>query len=67
MAQRAIYGAEMIEEFSTGLFESRLEQHSFKSPLGPVEVSSELKEYLDIVQELLHSQMKWNQILRCNI
>lgn len=47
---------EMIEEFSTGLFEkSRLEQHSFKSPLGPVRVSSELKEYLDIVQELLHA------------
>ena len=46
---------EMIEEFSTGLFEkSRLEQHSFKSPLGPVRVSSELKEYLDIVQELLY-------------
>lgn len=45
---------EMIEEFSTGLFEkSRLEQHSFKSPLGPARVSSELKEYLDIVQELL--------------
>ena len=47
---------EMIEEFSTGLFEkSRLEQHSFKSPLGPVRVSSELKEYLDIVQKLLHA------------
>lgn len=47
---------EMIEEFSTGLFEkSRLEQHSFKSPLGPVRVSSELKEYLDIVQELLRA------------
>ena len=47
---------EMIEEFSTGLFEkSRLEQHSFKSPLGPVRISSELKEYLDIVQELLHA------------
>lgn len=47
---------EMIEEFSTGLFEkSRLEQHSFKSPLGTVRVSSELKEYLDIVQELLHA------------
>ena len=47
---------EMIEEFSTGLFEkSRLEQHSFKSPLGPVRVSLELKEYLDIVQELLHA------------
>lgn len=47
---------EMIEEFSTGLFEkSRLEQHSFKSPFGPVRVSSELKEYLDIVQELLHA------------
>lgn len=47
---------EMIEEFSTGLFEkSRLEQHSFKSPLGPVRVSSELKEYLDIVQELLYA------------
>ena len=47
---------EMIEEFSTGLFEkSRLEQHSFKSPLGLVRVSSELKEYLDIVQELLHA------------
>ena len=47
---------QMIEEFSTGLFEkSRLEQHSFKSPLGPVRVSSELKEYLDIVQELLHA------------
>ena len=47
---------EMIEEFSTGLFEkSRLEQHSFKSPLGTVRVLSELKEYLDIVQELLHA------------
>ena len=47
---------EMIEEFSTGLFEkSRLEQHSFKSPFGPVRVSSELKEYLDIVQKLLHA------------
>lgn len=47
---------EMIEEFSTGLFEkSRLEQHSFKSPLGPVRVLSELKEYLDIVQKLLHA------------
>ena len=32
-----------------------MEQHSFKSPLGPVRVSSELKEYLDIVQELLHA------------
>ena len=47
---------EMIEEFSTGLFEkSRLEQHSFKSPLGTVRVLSELKEYLDIVQKLLHA------------
>lgn len=47
---------EMIEEFSTGLFEkSRLEQHGFKSPLGPVRVSPEVKEYLDIVQKLLHA------------
>ncbi len=47
---------EMIEEFSTGLFEkSRLEQHGFKSPLGPVRVSPEVKGYLDIVQKLLHA------------
>ncbi len=47
---------EMIEEFSTGLFEkSRLEQYGFKSPIGPVRVSSELKEYLNIVQKLLHA------------
>lgn len=47
---------EIIEEFSTGLFEkSRLEQHGFKSPLGPVRVSPEVKGYLDIVQKLLHA------------
>lgn len=47
---------EMIEKFSTELFEmSRLEQYGFKSPIGPVRVSSELKEYLDIVQKLLHA------------
>ena len=47
---------EMIEEFSTGLFEkSRLEQHGFKSPLGSVRVSPEVKGYLDIVQKLLHA------------
>lgn len=46
---------EMIEEFSTGLFEKRmLEQHGFKSPMGPVRVSAKVKEYLDIVQKLLH-------------
>lgn len=48
---------EMLEEFSTKLFDkSALEQHGFKSPMGPMKVSAEVKEYLDTVQWLLHAE-----------
>lgn len=48
---------EMVEEFSTNLFDINvLEQHGFKVPMGPMRVSAEVKEYLDIVQKLLHAE-----------
>lgn len=48
---------EMLEEFSTKLFQKNaLEQHGFRSPQGPMRVSAEVKEYLDIVQKLLHEE-----------
>lgn len=48
---------EMLEEFSTRLFQKNaLEQHGFRSPQGPMRVSAEVKEYLDIVQKLLHEE-----------
>lgn len=47
----------MVEEFSTNLFDINvLEQHGFKVPMGPMRVSAEVKEYLDIVQKLLHAE-----------
>lgn len=48
---------EMLEEFSTKLFQKdALEKHGFKPPLGPMRVSAQIKEYLDIVQKLIHSE-----------
>lgn len=48
---------EMLEEFSTKLFQKdELEKHGFKPPLGPMRVSAQIKEYLDIVQKLIHSE-----------
>ncbi len=48
---------EMLEEFSTKLFQKdALEKHGFKPPLGPMRVSAQIKEYLDIVQRLIHSE-----------
>lgn len=47
---------EMLEEFTSTLFDKEaLEKHGFKSPMGPMRVSSEVKEYLDLVQRLLHA------------
>lgn len=48
---------EMLEEFSTKLFQKdELEKYGFKPPLGPMRVSAQIKEYLDIVQRLIHSE-----------
>lgn len=48
---------EMLEEFSTKLFQKdELEKYGFKPPLGPMRVSAKIKEYLDIVQKLIHSE-----------
>ena len=48
---------EMLEEFSTKLFQKdELEKYGFKPPLGPMRVSAQIKEYLDIVQKLIHSE-----------
>ena len=48
---------EMLEEFSTKLFQKdELEKYGFKPPLGPMRVSVQIKEYLDIVQRLIHSE-----------
>ena len=48
---------EMLEEFSTDLFgKNALELHGFKSPMGPMRVPAEVKEYLDIVQQLLNAK-----------
>lgn len=48
---------EVLKEFSTDLFgKNALELHGFKSPMGPMRVPAEVKEYLDIVQQLLNAK-----------
>ncbi len=47
---------EPIEVFNTFLFsKSYLDKHSFNPPQGPVRVSNNVLQYLNIVQDLLHS------------
>lgn len=46
---------EPIEEFDTELFSRvKLEQYGFSSPQGPVRVPEKVKEYMAVVQYLLH-------------
>lgn len=48
---------EMLEEFSTDLFAKKaLEHYGFMPPRRAVRVPSEVKNYLDIVQKLLHAE-----------
>ena len=45
---------EMIQEFDCELFSrTAMEKHGFSSPQGPVRVMPQIKEYLDVVEELL--------------
>lgn len=48
---------EMLEEFSTDLFAKKaLEHYGFMPPRRAVRVPAEVKNYLDIVQKLLHAE-----------
>nr|MCR5092924.1 hypothetical protein [Lachnospiraceae bacterium] len=48
---------EMIEELQGSLYgRSEMEKHGFGTPQSPVRVPAEVKEYLDIVQALQHSE-----------
>lgn len=47
---------ELIEAFETNLFDRfKLEKHDFISPQGPLKASANVLQYLNIVQDLLHS------------
>ncbi len=46
----------LVESFDTDLFESTtLKHYGFKAPQGPVKIRNEFKEYIDVVQQLLHA------------
>ncbi len=48
---------EMLDEFPESLFSRKtLERYGFSSPQGPVRLPSQLKEYIDLIQRLIHSE-----------